>query len=63
MKVQTLVREQGLSKEGPVKTLGEAEAQAVVLSYSALCESDYARFVGVSQGLCPREPIKGKLAS
>jgi hypothetical protein len=43
--------------------LGEAESQVVVLSYSALCKLDYARFVGVSQGLCPREPIKGKLVS
>ena len=63
MKVQTPVREQGSSKEGPVKTIGEAEAQAVVLNYSAFCDSDYARFVAVSQGLCLREPIKGKLVS
>jgi hypothetical protein len=63
MKVQTPVREQGSSKEGPVKTLGEAEAQAVVLNYYAPYDSDDARFVGVFQDLCPREPIKGKLVS
>jgi hypothetical protein len=43
--------------------LGEAEAQAVVLNYYAPYDSDDARFVGVFQDLCPREPIKGKLVS